>query len=133
MKRQIFTDAEYRGFIASLTGGIEAKNMSITNAARLLGVTRQALHLHLRDEPKHQLRWRTVGRAVREFDLVIYAQGKRFDKGAFAPERRRSDPAVQLLLLPEAIERLGDANLEVSVARRDATSVLLEVLVKFAG
>jgi len=107
--------------------------MTITNASRLLGVTRQALHLHLQNEPKHQLRWRTVGRAVREFDLVIYAQGKRFDKSAFATEQHLPDPAVQLLLLPEAIERLADGNLEVTVARRDATSVLLEVLVKFAG
>jgi hypothetical protein len=67
------------------------------------------------------------------WDMVIYVQKQKFDRNAFGPEIAKKDPAVQLLLLPEAIERLGNANLEVTVLRKDASSVVLEVLVKFAG
>lgn len=79
------------------------------------------------------MRWRTVGRAVREWEMVIQAQGRKFDKSAFAPKNLTPDRSVQLLLLPEAIERISNANLEISIVRREASSIRLEVLVKFAG
>lgn len=143
-KRQSFTHDEYEAFLEQMRRKIEERNLSIVAAAKVLGITRQSLHLHLRrdgndgtidpnQKPRHQLRWRTVGRAVRAWEMVICVQGKIFDKDAFGPEFNLSDASVQLLLLPEAIERIGNTNLEVSVLRREASSLVLQVLVKFAG
>jgi len=75
-------------------------------------------------------------RACRAWDVTFTAQGKRFDKNAFGLERRptqSSSAPVQLLLLPEAIERLHDANLEVKIVRKEASRICLEVNVKFSS
>jgi hypothetical protein len=132
-QRQIFTADEYRDFAVNLGREIEKRGLTITTAAKVLGVTRQTLHLHLRPGGKHQPRWSLVKRAVRVWDMVIFVQKQKFDRNAFGPDIVKKDPAVQLLLLPEAINRLGNANLEVTVLRKDVSSVALEVLVKFAG
>src|SRR5207245_195719 len=108
-RRKIFTTSEYQAFLVSLKEAISERKLTITKAAKILGITRQALHLHLAEEPKHQLRWRAVGRAVRAWELVIYAQGEKFDKDAFGNEPAKQDTSVQLLLLPEAISRVHDA------------------------
>jgi len=131
--RQIFTDNEYRSFIVALREEITQRRLSVAAAAKILGVTRQTLYLHLCSDPKHQLRWRTVGRAVRTWGMTVQAQGKKFDKEAFRPETLHRESATQLLLLPEAIERLEDADIEVRVDRKSASAVVLQVLLKFAG
>jgi hypothetical protein len=129
--RKIFTKLECRKFGAELHRKIEENGLTITAAAMALGITRQCLHYHFLG--KHQPRPRVVERAVRLWDMVVYAQGQKFDRRAFGPEITRRSPSVQLLLLGEAIERVDNANLEVSVVRKDASSLVLEVLVKFAG
>jgi hypothetical protein len=133
--RQIFTQAEYRDFVESIRGAIRRKNLTITGAAQVLGITRQMLHLYL-GAGKHQPRWRVVERACRAWDISFVAQGKKFDRRAFGQERKPAnsrDSAVQLMLLPEAIERLGDANLEVKIVGKDATRIYLEVQLRFVS
>jgi hypothetical protein len=41
--------------------------------------------------------------------------------------------AVQLLLLPEAIERLDNANFKVEILRKEPSCIYLELRVKFSG
>jgi hypothetical protein len=41
--------------------------------------------------------------------------------------------AVQLLLLPEAIERLENANFEVEILKKEPSCIYLELRVKFSG
>jgi DNA-binding phage protein len=129
---KIFTAEEYRDFVLALRQQLEKRKLSVTDAAKVLGVSRQSLHYHLRDGGTHQPHWRLVRRAVRAWDMTIYAQRQKFDRGAFGVEVSSNDPAVQLLLT-EALDRVGSANLEVSILRKDPSSLVLEVLVKFAG
>lgn len=136
MKRQIFTNEEYRDFKDLLRRTILSKHLTITAAAKILGVTRQSLHLYLSRRAKPQPRWRVIQRACRTWDLTFVAQGQKFDRRAFGkgPEYGAVDPAaVQLLLLPEAIEQLRDANLEVKIVGREPSRICLEVQVKFAS
>jgi transcriptional regulator with XRE-family HTH domain len=133
--RQIFTEAEFKDFVHSLRTAIQRRKLTITAAARVLGVTRQMLHLYLGGS-RHQPRWRVIERACRAWDISFVAQGKKFDRRAFGEEKKPAkvrDSAVQLMLLPEAIECLQDANLDVRIIRRDASRVFLEVQVRFAG
>ncbi len=72
---------------------------------------------------------------ARAWDLSFTAQGQKFDKAAFGVEKtsvQRQGP-VQLLLLPEAIERLDDAHLQVKLVRKDSARIYLEVEVRFAS
>jgi hypothetical protein len=41
--------------------------------------------------------------------------------------------AVQLLLLPEAIERLENANFEIEILKKEPSRICLELRVKFSG
>jgi hypothetical protein len=54
-------------------------------------------------------------------------------KDLIGPGISQKSASVQLLLLGEAIERVDNANVEVSVVRKGASSLVLEVLVKFPG
>ena len=131
--RQIFTVSEYRDFTSSLRAAIQRRRLTVTAAAKVLGITRQMLHLYLAGSA-HQPRWRVLERACRAWDLSFTAQGKRFDKNAFGPDKssvQDSGAPVQLLLLPEAIERLSNANLEVKIVRKEASRICLELDVKF--
>src|SRR5580704_3540726 len=118
-RRQIFTADEYRKFVQQLRSEFKERKISVTAAAEVLGITRQSLHMHLAGH--HQPRWRIVGRAIRAWDMTVYARGQKFDKRGFAAEKTVQDASVQLLLLPEAIENLGNADLEVKVVRKEAS------------
>jgi hypothetical protein len=136
LKRKIFTDEEYRDFKESLRKTISAKHLTIIEAAKTLGVTRQSLHLYLMKSTKHQPRWRVLQRACRAWDLTFIAKGQKFDKHAFGKDVGSTPvdtAAVQLLLLPEAIEQLRDANLEVKIVGREPSRIYLELQVKFAS
>jgi hypothetical protein len=124
------TPSEYRDFAVELGAQIQRRQLSVTAAAKILGISRQSLHSHLGLGGPHQPRWSMIRRAVRVWDMVIYAQGKKFDRSAFGVEIIQGATAVQLLL-PEALDRIENASLEVSVLRKNASSLALEVLVKF--
>ena len=106
----------------------------MTDAARVLGITRQTLHLYLKLSG-HQPRWRVIERACRAWDVSFIAQGRRWDKRAFGREHppTTAPEAVQLLLLPEAIERLENANFEVEILKKEPDRIYLELRVKFSG
>jgi DNA-binding XRE family transcriptional regulator len=130
VRRKIFTDEECARFGEDLRQAVKKVGLDVTRAAALLGITRQSMYSHFKG--KHQPRWRVVERAVRMWDLTVYAQGQRFDKAAFGPSAPKAKASsVQLLLLPEAIEQLENSNLEVRVIRKEAGGVVLEVHVKF--
>ena len=134
MYSKIFTPAEYKEFARSLRSAINSRSLTIKEAAEVLGVTRQSLHLYLK-AGENQPRRRVLERACRAWDLRFTVQGQQFDKGAFGEEKTdiaRSVP-VQLLLLPEAIERLDNAHLDVKLVRRDSARIYLEVEVRFAS
>ena len=133
-RRKIFTEEEYRDFVATLDQARRTRGLSVTDAAAVLGITRQSLHLYLRCSG-HQPRWRVIARACRAWDMSFMAQGKRWDKGAFGRERvaMMAPEAVQLLLLPEAIERLGNADFEVKILKKEPNRIYLELRVKFSG
>jgi hypothetical protein len=67
--------------------------------------------------------------------VTFVAQGKKWDKTAFGRERPLAiEPRpVQLLLLPEAIERLENANFEVEILKKEPNRICLELRVKFSG
>ncbi len=132
--RKIFTDSEYRDFAGVLGHAIQQRGLSVAKAAAVLGITRQTLHLYLSCSG-HQPRWRVIERACRAWDIGFIAQGKRWDKGAFGRERPPAiaPEAVQLLLLPEAIARLENANFEVEILKREPSRICLELRVKFSG
>lgn len=130
-KRKLFTDDESKRFGDDLRKKIKQKGLTVTEAAKILGVSRQALYSHF--DAKHQPRRRLVERAVRVLDMVVYAQSQKFDKQAFGPDAPRKESAIQLLLLPEALERLKSSNLEAKVVKTEGNSIYLELLVKFVG
>ena len=134
IRRKIFTDVEYRDFAGILDQARRARSLSVTEAAAVLGITRQTLHLYLSCSG-HQPRWRVIERACRAWDISFVAQGKRWDKGAFG--RERTEPmtpgAVQLLLLPEAIERLENADFEDKIIKKEPSRIYLELRVKFSS
>jgi transcriptional regulator with XRE-family HTH domain len=134
IRRKIFTDDEYRDFARTLDQAIRKRGLSVTDAARVLGITRQTLHLYL-NRSGHQPRWRVIDRACRAWDVSFVAQGKRWDKGAFGKERppTTAPEAVQLLLLLEAIERLENASFEVEILKKEPSRIYLELRVKFSG
>jgi hypothetical protein len=134
IKRKIFTDAEYRDFARTLDQARRIRQLSVTDAATVLGITRQMLHLYLNCSG-HQPRWRVIERACRSWDVSFVAQGKRWDKSAFGRERLPAvaRQAVQLLLLPEAIERLENANFEIEILKKEPSRICLELRVKFSG
>jgi hypothetical protein len=76
-----------------------------------------------------------IERACRSWDVSFVAQGKRWDKSAFGKERPPpiAPQAVQLLLLPEAIERLENANFEIKILKKEPSRIYLELRVKFSG
>jgi transcriptional regulator with XRE-family HTH domain len=134
-RRKIFTIPEYQEFARRLDDAIKERGLQQKQAATLLGVTRQALHMY-RTASEHQPRWRVIERACRALDLSFVVQGKRFDKGSFGTEGgsdRTQRPAVQLLLLPEAIAQLEDANLGFRIVRKEATRISLELDVEFSA
>jgi transcriptional regulator with XRE-family HTH domain len=132
--RKIFTNDEYREFARTLDEARRNRGLSVTDAARVLGITRQTLHLYL-SRSGHQPRWRVVERACRAWDVSFVAQGRRWDKSAFGKERPPAiaSEAVQLLLLPEAIERLENASFEVEILKKEPSRIYLELRVKFSG
>jgi len=133
--RKIFTDTELRDFTATLRAAIQQRRLTITAAAQVLGITRQCLHLYLSGSG-HQPRRRVLERACRAWNINFVAQGKRFDKDAFGqqhPLGHSKPAAVQLLLLPEAIERLNNTNLDVKILRKEPSRIRLELTVKFYG
>jgi transcriptional regulator with XRE-family HTH domain len=134
IRRKIFTDDEYRDFAHTLDQARRNQGLSVTDAASVLGITRQTLHLYLNCSG-HQPRWRVIERACRAWDVSFVAQGKRWDKGAFGRERplTTAPEAVQLLLLPEAIERLENASFEVEILRKEPSRIYLGLRVKFSG
>ena len=133
IRRKIFTDGEYRDFVHTLDQARRNRGLSVTDAARVLGITRQTMHLYLSCSG-HQPRWRVIERACRAWDVSFIAQGKRWDKGAFGREHPATAPeAVQLLLLPEAIERLENADFEVEILKKEPSRIYLELRVKFSG
>jgi len=133
-KRKIFTDQEYRDFARTLEEARRTHGLTVTDAAAVLGITRQSLHLYLSCSG-HQPRWRVIERACRAWDVGFVAQGKWWDKGAFGRERSVTiaPQAVQLLLLPEAIERLENANFEVEIVKKEPSRICLELRVKFSS
>jgi hypothetical protein len=76
-----------------------------------------------------------IERACRAWDISFVAQGKKWDKSAFGRERPKTTTpqAVQLLLLPEAIERLENADFEVEILKKEPSCIYLELRVKFSG
>jgi hypothetical protein len=132
-RRKLFTPDECTKFGLDLRNRITERGLTVTGAASLLGVSRQALYFHFAG--KHQPRWRVVERAVRLLDLEVYVQSQKFDKAAFGVETYRAlkKTPVQLLLLPEALTRLNTSNLEAKVVRAEGDRIYLELLVKFAG
>ena len=133
-RSKIFTDAEYRDFACSLDQARRARGLSVTDAATVLGITRQSLHLYLKCSD-HQPRWRVIERACRAWDVSFVAQGKKWDKSAFGRQLPAvmAPQAVQLLLLPEAIERLDNANFKVEILRKEPSCIYLELRVRFSG
>jgi transcriptional regulator with XRE-family HTH domain len=133
-RSKIFTETEYRDFTRTLDQARLARGLSVTDAAAVLGITRQSLHLYLKCS-EHQPRWRVIERACRAWDVSFVAQGKKWDKSAFGRERPPviAPKAVQLLLLPEAIERLENANFEVEILKKEPSCIYLELRVKFSG
>ena len=130
MFRKFLTDQECARFGEDLRKEIAKRKLTKTAAAAALGVTRQSLYFHLQGE--HQPRREVIARAVRLWQMPVYVKGQKFDEGAFGVEAKRTAPSVQLLLLPEAIDRLDTADLEVRLVKKEAASVRLEVLIKFA-
>src|SRR6185312_8922607 len=114
--RQLFTDSEYETFVGKLREEMAARELSTAKAAQVLGITRQALHGHVRldGKQKHQPNWRLVRRAVRAWDLEITVQGRKFDRHAFGAENTAHDHAVQLMLT-EALDRVDNGNLEINI------------------
>ena len=133
-RSKIFTEVEYRDFARTLDQARRARGLSVTGAAAVLGITRQSLHLYLKCS-EHQPRWRVIERACRSWGVSFVAQGKSWDKSAFGRERPRTitPQAVQLLLLPEAIERLENASFEVEILKKEPSCIYLELRVKFSG
>jgi DNA-binding phage protein len=131
--RKIFTQEEYQEFAKALRQAIQERNLSRVAAAEVLGITRQCLHLYL-SESGHQPRRRVLERACRAWGLSFVAQGRRFDKNAFGADPPLEDPrpAVQLLLLPDAIDRLQDSNLGVKIIRKEPGRIQLQLEVKFS-
>lgn len=132
--RKIFTDAEYAEFARTIDQARRSRGLSVTAAATVLGITRQTLHLYL-SHSGHQPRWRVIERACRAWDVSFTIRRKRWDKSAFGREHpaRTAPQAVQLLLLPEAIERLENANFEVNILRKEPSRIYLELTVKFSS
>jgi transcriptional regulator with XRE-family HTH domain len=130
---QIFTASEYLDFARTLDQARRSRGLSVTAAARILGITRQTLHLYL-SQSGHQPRWRVIERACRAWDVSFVSQGKTWDKTAFGRERvpLTGPGAVQLLLLPEAIERLENADFEVKILKKEPSRIYLELRVKFS-
>src|ERR1035441_5775673 len=133
-RSKIFTTTEYRDFARTLDQARRGRGLSVTDAASVLGVTRQSLHLYLKCSD-HQPRLRVIERACRAWDISFVAQGKKWDKSAFGRERPKTTTpqAVQLLLLPEAIERLENADFEVEILKKEPSCIYLELRVKFSG
>lgn len=132
-KSKIFTDAEYTDFARTLNQARRERGLSVTDAAGVLGITRQMLHLYLSCSG-HQPRWRVIGRACRAWDVSFVAQGKRWDKSAFGTERPPATvPEAVQLLLPEAIERLENASFEVEILKKEPSCIRVELRVKFSA
>jgi transcriptional regulator with XRE-family HTH domain len=128
MEKKVFRSEIAKGFREA----IKRRDITLLQAARDLGVSRQALHAYLRGGATP--RGEVLRRACKLWGLTLNYKGLAFGSGSFGSRRRAHTRAVQLELpLRDALENLGTDDLDVKLLRADAGSIELQVRIKLAS
>jgi transcriptional regulator with XRE-family HTH domain len=92
---------------------IRSRNLTNTEAARILGVERQTLWLYLKGKstPGGQV----LKKACEAWGITINHKGVEFGAGAFGGERQAEPPTPRQMTLLEALELLRGAHLDTQV------------------
>jgi hypothetical protein len=95
---------------------LKNRTLTITAAARDLGVSRQAFHSYLAGTIPRR---KTLNKAVHIWDLKLDLGIHSFDKGAFGsePAKGKHSPEPSQPTLWEVLDSVGEEDLHVSVKR----------------
>lgn len=118
-------------FAQTLREAIGTKRGAASQAAVELRISRQALSLYLSEKatPSGEV----VRRACKRWGLTLNVEGHVVSEKSYPPQSPGPVPAhaLQLPLLPDALDSLKDSHLKVRIVRKLADSVELEVKIDF--
>jgi hypothetical protein len=102
-------------FAAALEQMLQGRHVTITTAARELGVSRQSFHSYLVGKlPRRE----TLNKAVHMWDLKLDVGKSSFNKGAFGPVRQGAPiPKPSQPTLWEALDAVPEKDLHVTMKR----------------
>ena len=124
-------NADFRHEIAGrLREAIQDNHLTISKAAKLLGVTRQSLWLYLNEKstPGGEI----LKKACKLWKLTLNLEGFSFTSEAFGPERKAL-PRPQQLDLFRALEKLRPDQIDTRVIGRVRGFFELRVRIKIAS
>jgi hypothetical protein len=101
-------------FAEALKNMLSKKKLSKTAAARELGISRQAFHNCLLGRLPRR---KTLNRAVQLWNLKLVLGRHSFDKGSFGPNVGPTSPTVTQRSLWEALDSIGDEDLQIRTKR----------------
>jgi len=113
-----------------LKAAISINGLTIPQAAKRLGVTRQALWLYLSE--KSMPGGKVLERACRLWDLTLTVNGFRFTKESFGPQRPKQPREVQLDLF-RAFAEIRPGQIETKLVRVSSSLFELRVKIKAAS
>ena len=101
-------------FALALKKMLAKRKISITAAAKELGISRQAFHSCLQGKLPRR---RTLNRAVHMWDLKLDLGKQTFSRGAFGAQTGKQAPVPTQRTLWEALDSVGEEDLHVTMQR----------------
>jgi len=132
MPRSPYGDPEFRREVArKLADAISRQGLKRVQAAKELGISRQALHQYLagRSTPRGEV----LARAVAKWDIELEYRGGKFAAAAFQVRSAGATPEAVQMGLFEALQRLEDGNLAVKISSKRQGVLELKLQVRLAG
>lgn len=101
-------------FARALKEMLAKRKISVTAAAKELGISRQAFYPCLRGKLPRR---KTLNKAVHKWNLKLNLGKHSFDKGAFGPQKGQQPPVPTQPTLWDALDSVGEEDLHVTMKR----------------
>lgn len=120
-----------REFAQALRTSIGTNRGAASRAAAELRISRQAISLYLKEKatPSAEI----IRRVCKRWGLTLSVEGLVISEKSYGARRSgpAPAPALQLPLLPDAIDSLQNKNLQVKIARKVGDLIELELKIDF--
>jgi transcriptional regulator with XRE-family HTH domain len=125
-------DRRFRGDIADLLGKqMKKRNLNQTEAAKELGITKQALSQYLLEKVTPQAE--ILAHICAKWDVTIPYKGKEFGRKAFRVEERLEKPEIAQMDLFKEPQRVENDRVVVILSRSKQATLEISIQLKEAN